>query len=234
MLFKDPLSASDNTQGRGRRAISLAAGVAMIAAAVGLSIAAPGIRDRAAAPINTKKDKAMTETTATSATTQAPAVTETATFAAGCFWGVEATFRKTPGVVRTAVGYTDGATDKPTYKQVCNGDSGHAEAVEVVYDPAKVGYDKLLEIFYENHDPTTMNRQGPDVGDQYRSAVYYHGDTQKAAAEAYTAKLTAAGRFRRPIVTQIRRAATFHVAEDYHQQYLEKRGMASCHTGVTH
>lgn len=152
-----------------------------------------------------------------------------ATFAAGCFWGVEETFRRTPGVVDTAVGYVGGKTSQPTYEQVCSGRTGHAEAVEVTYDPTGVTYEALLNVFWENHDPTTMNRQGPDVGEQYRSAVFFHSPEQEAAAKASKAALEAAGRFRRPIVTQIVPAATFWRAEEYHQQYLAKRGLGSCH-----
>jgi peptide-methionine (S)-S-oxide reductase len=153
----------------------------------------------------------------------------TATFAAGCFWGVEATFRATKGVTATAVGYTGGSTLNPTYEQVCTDRTGHAEAVEVQFDPAVVTYEQLLDIFWNNHDPTTLNRQGPDVGSQYRSAVFYHDEAQRAAAEAAKERLEQSRRFTRPIVTQIVPAATFHRAEEYHQQYLEKRGMASCH-----
>ena len=159
-----------------------------------------------------------------------PATLQKATFAAGCFWGVEETFRQTKGVVGTAVGYTGGATSRPTYQEVCSGRTGHAEAVEVTFDPALVGYDELLRIFWENHDPTTPNRQGPDVGEQYRSAVFVHSPEQEAAAKASKAALEAAGRFRRPIVTQIVPAVEFWRAEEYHQQYLAKRGIRSCHT----
>jgi peptide-methionine (S)-S-oxide reductase len=152
-----------------------------------------------------------------------------ATFAAGCFWGVEATFRQLPGVISTRVGYTGGDTSNPTYKQVCTDTTGHAEAVEIDYDPAKLSYDKLLEVFWENHDPTQLNRQGPDWGTQYRSAIFFHTPEQKAAAAASQASLEKAGRYSKPIVTQIIPAETFYPAEDYHQQYLEKRGLASCH-----
>lgn len=154
---------------------------------------------------------------------------KTATFAAGCFWGVEETFRRTPGVVETAVGYTGGHAPAPTYEQVCTDTTGHAEAVQVTYDPAVVTYETLLDVFWANHDPTTLNRQGPDVGSQYRSAVFYHDDEQKAAAEASKARLDASGRFRRPVVTQVVPAAPFHRAEEYHQRYLAKRGRSSCH-----
>jgi peptide-methionine (S)-S-oxide reductase len=152
-----------------------------------------------------------------------------ATFAAGCFWGVEATFRQIPGVSATRVGYTGGEFKDPTYKDVCTDRTGHAEAVEVVYDPAKVSYQTLLNVFWENHDPTQLNRQGPDFGTQYRSAIFYHSPEQEQEARASKSQLEKSGHFRRPIVTQIVPATTFYEAEDYHQQYLEKRGLASCH-----
>jgi peptide-methionine (S)-S-oxide reductase len=158
-----------------------------------------------------------------------PVKTETATFAAGCFWGVEATFRQIKGVKATAVGYTGGHFDSPTYHDVCGDETGHAEAVEVEFDPKEVSYDQLLKVFWENHDPTTVNRQGPDFGTQYRSAIFYHTPEQKAAAEASKEALAKSGKYRREIVTQIVPAATFWKAEEYHQQYLEKRGMSSCH-----
>jgi peptide-methionine (S)-S-oxide reductase len=150
----------------------------------------------------------------------------TATFAAGCFWGVESEFRRLDGVVDATVGYTGGKTSEPTYEQVCADRTGHAEAVEVKYDPAKISYEKLLEAFWEIHDPTTPNRQGPDVGSQYRSAVFVHDDKQAAAARAVKAALEKAGRYRRPIVTEIVPATPFYKAEDYHQRYFQKRGMA--------
>ena len=152
-----------------------------------------------------------------------------ATFAAGCFWGVEATFRQLPGVTATRVGYIGGNTVNPTYKEVCTDTTGHAEAVEVEYDPAKLSYDKLLDVFWENHDPTQLNRQGPDFGKQYRTAIFFHSPEQEAEARASKEKLGKSGRFSKPIATQIVPAATFYEAEDYHQQYLEKRGLASCH-----
>ena len=152
-----------------------------------------------------------------------------ATFAAGCFWGVEATFRQLPGVNSTRAGYTGGKLADPTYEDVCSDSTGHAEAVEVDYDPAKLSYDKLLEVFWENHDPTQLNRQGPDWGTQYRSAIFFHDPQQEAAALASKEKLGKSGRYSKPIVTQIVPAVTFYPAEDYHQQYLEKRGLATCH-----
>ncbi len=153
---------------------------------------------------------------------------EKATFAAGCFWGVEAAFRQIEGVTATRVGYTGGDFKNPTYKDVCSGTTGHAEAVEVEYDPSKVTYEELLKVFWENHDPTTLNRQGPDVGTQYRSAVFFLTPEQEAAAKASKEKLQKNGRYKRPIVTEINPALEFYPAEDYHQQYLEKRGLAHC------
>lgn len=154
---------------------------------------------------------------------------EKATFAAGCFWGVEASFRKIPGVSSTRVGYTGGEMKNPTYKDVCTDRTGHAEAVEVEYDPAKVRYEDLLNVFWENHDPTQLNRQGPDFGTQYRSAIFFHSPEQEQAAKTSKERLGKSGRLNRPIVTQIVPAATFYEAEDHHQQYLEKRGLSSCH-----
>ena len=154
-----------------------------------------------------------------------------ATFGAGCFWGVEAAYRQIPGVLSTRVGYLGGTMENPTYRDVCSGRTGHAEVVEVKYDPSRLTYDDLLTVFWENHDPTTLNRQGPDVGEQYRSAIFYHDDEQKAAAEASKEERDRSGKYRRPIVTEITPASTFYEAEDYHQQYLEKRGLASCHIG---
>jgi len=152
-----------------------------------------------------------------------------ATFAAGCFWGVEAMFRQLSGVKSTRVGYIGGSAASPTYKDVCTDRTGHAEAVEIDYDPAQLSYDTLLEVFWENHDPTQLNRQGPDFGKQYRSAIFFHDAEQEKAAKASKQKLEAAGKHSKPIVTQIVPATTFWEAEDYHQQYLEKRGLASCH-----
>lgn len=155
-------------------------------------------------------------------------MTERATFAAGCFWGVESAFRQVPGVVDTAVGYTGGNLANPTYEDVCTDRTGHAEAVRVEFDPAKVTYEKLLDVFWENHDPTTRNRQGPDVGTQYRSAIFFHGPEQERAASESKARLEKSGKFRRPIVTEIVPEKEFWRAEEYHQRYLEKRGLAHC------
>ncbi len=145
-----------------------------------------------------------------------------ATFGAGCFWGVEATFRKVDGVVETMVGYTGGETTSPSYEEVCSGRTGHAEAVQLQFDPARVSYGELLDIFWDLHDPTTLNRQGPDVGTQYRSAIYVHDAEQDDAATASKERLQQAGRYRDPIVTEIVPAGEFYRAEDYHQQYFEK------------
>lgn len=154
---------------------------------------------------------------------------EKATFAAGCFWGVEATFRSVPGVTSTRVGYTGGTLDHPTYRDVCTDRTGHAEAVEVTYDPARVSYSELLKTFWKSHDPTTLNRQGPDAGTQYRSAIFFYNPEQEAAARAAKDELERSGAYRRPVVTQIVPAMEFWEAEEYHQQYLEKRGLAQCH-----
>ena len=154
--------------------------------------------------------------------------TEKATFGAGCFWGVEAVFRQINGVKDAAVGYAGGKTENPTYEDVCSDETGHAEVVEVIFDPSEVSYAELLDVFWRNHDPTTRNRQGPDVGSQYRSVVFYHSPEQKAVAEAKLAELEKSGRFRRPIVTQIEPAPTFYRAEEYHQQYLAKHGRTHC------
>jgi len=152
-----------------------------------------------------------------------------ATFGAGCFWGVEARFAQVPGVTSTAVGYEGGNLDNPSYRDVCTDATGHAEVVEVDYDPGKVSFEQLLDLFFELHDPTQLNRQGPDWGTQYRSVVFYHSREQEAAAKATIARLTDEKRFRKPIVTQVVPAQTFWRAEDYHQKYLEKRGAVSCH-----
>lgn len=147
-----------------------------------------------------------------------------ATFGAGCFWGVEAAFRRVKGVLSTTVGYSGGSFKGPTYEDVCTGTTGHAEVVEVDYDPAKVSYDELLKVFWEIHNPTTMNRQGPDIGTQYRSVIFFHNSEQKAAAEASKEKLQRNGHYKNPIVTEITPASEFYKAEEYHQQYFEKCG----------
>ncbi len=154
---------------------------------------------------------------------------EKATFGAGCFWGVEVAFRQVAGVTNAMAGYLGGTLPNPTYKDVCTGRTGHAEVVEVTYDPTKVGYQDLLNVFWTSHDPTTLNRQGPDRGTQYRSAIFYHDETQKAAAIASKDQWNRSGRFSSPIVTEITPASTFYPAEEYHQRYLEKHGLASCH-----
>ena len=151
-----------------------------------------------------------------------------ATFAAGCFWGVEDAFRKLKGVVSTSVGYTGGHMENPSYEDVCTGLTGHSEAVEIIYDPSRVSYDELLDLFWSIHDPTTLNRQGPDIGSQYRSAIYYHNHEQERAARLSKEKLQNSGRFLNDIVTEITAASTFYKAEDYHQQYFEKTGRKSC------
>lgn len=154
-----------------------------------------------------------------------------ATFGAGCFWGVEAAFRALPGVTATSVGYSGGDMDNPTYEDVCSSATGHAEVVQVEFDPAQISYDELLEVFWAKHDPTQLNRQGPDHGTQYRSAVFFHDTGQEIAATRSRAHAQA--RFARPIVTVIEKAGPYWPAEDYHQRYLEKRGLSSCHTNLS-
>jgi peptide-methionine (S)-S-oxide reductase len=154
---------------------------------------------------------------------------EKATFAAGCFWGVEELFRKIPGVVSTRVGYTGGHTPNPTYEQVCTGTTGHAEALEVTYDPNLVSYEKLLDLFWSNHNPTTPNQQGPDIGSQYRSVIFCSTLEQKELAEKSKEALEKSGKFKKPIVTEIVSAMEFYEAEEYHQKYFEKRGGGACH-----
>ena len=152
-----------------------------------------------------------------------------ATFGAGCFWGVEARFAQVEGVLETAVGYEGGRTENPSYRDVCTDATGHAEVVQMEFDPARVRYEELLKLFFELHDPTQLNRQGPDWGTQYRSVIFYHSPEQQAAAQAMVERLTAEKRFARPIVTQVVAAQTFWRAEEYHQKYLQKRGAVSCH-----
>lgn len=154
-----------------------------------------------------------------------------ATFGAGCFWGVEAAFRRIDGVIDTAVGYAGGRTENPTYREVCSHTTGHAEVVQLEYDAARVSYEELLDAFWGMHDPTQLNRQGPDVGDQYRSVVFYHTPEQEEAAQVSRRRLAAGGGLSRPIVTQIEAAPTFWRAEEYHQRYLEKNATAACNLG---
>lgn len=154
---------------------------------------------------------------------------EKAAFGAGCFWGVEAAFRKIKGVKSTAVGYMGGQTDNPTYEDVCTDETGHVEVVLVEYDPAVTPYTLLLDTFWACHNPTEVNRQGPDEGTQYRTVVFYYNDEQKDAAEIAKKKLADSGKYNKPIATMVEPAQQFHMAEDYHQQYLEKKGLASCH-----
>ena len=153
---------------------------------------------------------------------------EKATFGAGCFWGVEEAFRNVKGVLSTSVGYAGGTRENPTYPDVCTDKTGHAEVVQVEFDPSQVSYDQLLDVFWSNHNPTTLNRQGPDVGTQYRSVIFYHSPEQQAAANASKEKLEKSGRFNRAIVTQIEPAPTFWRGEEYHQHYLQKRGQSHC------
>ena len=153
---------------------------------------------------------------------------EKATFGAGCFWGVEAEFRQVHGVLKTTVGYLGGKLKNPTYENVCSGKTGHAEVVEIEFDPTKVSFENLLDVFWKNHDPTTLNRQGPDVGEQYRSGIFYHSDEQKSTALKSKKKLEESGRVKKPIVTEITEASEFYRAEEYHQKYLEKKGLSTC------
>ncbi len=155
--------------------------------------------------------------------------TELADFGGGCFWGVEEVFRELPGVVKTTVGYEGGHIDNPTYEQVCSHTTGHAETVQIEFDPKKVSYSELLDLFFKHHDPTQLNRQGPDVGYSYRSVIFYHGDKQKELAEDKIAELSKAKKFKNPVVTQIVPARTFWHAEQYHQQYLHKRNLGVCY-----
>jgi peptide-methionine (S)-S-oxide reductase len=155
--------------------------------------------------------------------------TEIATFGAGCFWGVEAGFSRVPGVIEAVSGYSGGHTENPTYKDVCTDETGHAEVVQVTFDPATVSFERLLEVFWGMHDPTQVNRQGPDFGSQYRTAIFFHTPEQEATAKKVKAELNASGKFKKPIATEITAAETFYRAEEYHQKYLEKRGATSCH-----
>ena len=155
---------------------------------------------------------------------------EIATFGAGCFWGIEAAFRRVPGVLDAVVGYGGGRTEHPTYRDVCSSTTGHAEVVQVTFDPEKVSYAQLLNVLWSIHDPTQVNRQGPDFGSQYRTAIFFHTPEQEAAAKESKKTLDASGKFRHPIATEITPAGAFWRAEEYHQRYLEKRGVQSCHT----
>jgi peptide-methionine (S)-S-oxide reductase len=156
-------------------------------------------------------------------------MTEIATFGAGCFWGVEAVFRRVPGVIEAISGYSGGHTESPTYKDVCTDQTGHAEVVQVTFDPTKVSYEQLLDAFWKMHDPTQVNRQGPDFGIQYRTAIFCHTPEQQAKAQKSKEALEASGKLRRPVATEITAAGPFWRAEEYHQRYLEKRGQESCH-----
>jgi peptide-methionine (S)-S-oxide reductase len=201
-------------RGKERR-IEMTGKAAIAAAIIGIisiGLMAGGQPDKAAPPEKAKGD----------------VMTEKATFGAGCFWGVEAAFRKTPGVVDTQVGYEGGNYPNPTYREVCSNKTGHAEVVEVAFNPEKVSYDQLLDVFWSVHDPTTPNRQGPDRGSQYRSVILYHNEKQKAAALASKERLEKSGRYDAPIVTEIVPAGTFWRAEEYHQRYVEKHGGAAC------
>lgn len=185
-------------------------------------------------PTPSKAETPMFTTPSTSTPVPATAATEVktqkATFGAGCFWGVEEFFRTTKGVTATRVGYAGGEKDKPTYKEVCTDETGHAEVVEVTFDPSVITYEKLVSLFFKIHDPTQVNRQGPDYGSQYRTVIFYHSPEQKAAAEAEIKRLTDSGRYKKPIATKVQPAPTFWAAEDYHQQYFFKRGIPNtCH-----
>ena len=153
---------------------------------------------------------------------------QTASFAAGCFWGVEARFREVEGVVDAISGYMGGHTENPTYKEICGGDTGHAEAVEVTFDDEQTSYQELLDLFFDMHNPTTMNRQGPDFGSQYRSAVFWHSQEQRDAAEAKIRQVNESGKWPNPVVTEVAKAGTFWRAEEYHQRYFEKNGAGYC------
>ncbi|MGZ8557956.1 MAG: peptide-methionine (S)-S-oxide reductase MsrA [Chitinophagaceae bacterium] len=171
-----------------------------------------------------KKVKMTLPQTVSNQESTAATTTAIATLANGCFWCTEAIFEQLDGVISATSGYTDGHVKNPTYKQVCTGETGHTEALQIVYDPAKISFDELLEVFWETHDPTTLNRQGGDVGTQYRSGIYYHNEEQKLKAETYKAELDKSGAFNNPVVTEIKPFSEFYVAENYHQQYYENNG----------
>lgn len=176
--------------------------------------------------IRENSSKYMTSSLTAPATGETARKTDTATFGTGCFWCTEAIFQQLDGVLKVSSGYSGGHVKNPTYKEVCEGTTGHAECVEIVYDPEKITYDELLEVFWQTHDPTTLNRQGNDVGTQYRSAIFYHNAEQKAKAEKYKAELDKSGAWDKPIVTEITPASTFYVAENYHQDYYNNNGSA--------
>ena len=194
----------------------------MLAAAVGLGSCAQN---------NARPAKNETKTS-TANITNTMATTDTATLANGCFWCTEAIFEQLEGVISATSGYTDGQTKNPTYKEVCSGETGHAECLQIVYDPSKISFDELLEVFWKTHAPTTLNRQGNDVGTQYRSGVYYHNDEQKEKAEHYKAELDKSGAFDKPIVTEIKPFSVFYPAEDYHQQYFENNENANPYCSI--
>ncbi len=170
---------------------------------------------------NFEQAKKSMEETSVKATSTVPGATEVATFANGCFWCTEAIFEQLDGVISAVSGYTGGQVKNPTYKEVCTGETGHAECLQITYDPAKISFDELLEVFWQTHDPTTLNRQGADVGTQYRSGIFYHNEMQKERAEKYKAELNKSGAFDNPVVTEITPFTVFYPAEDYHQQYFE-------------
>lgn len=213
-----------------------------IVTTVGLTVSLIGLTGLIGGGCNEKQEEAATmghcNTPKTLASTVGKASpsgkTASAVFGAGCFWGVESTFRSVEGVLETAVGYAGGHTKNPTYKQVCSDRTGHAEVVKVIYDPARVSYEKLLDVFWSCHDPTTPNRQGPDIGSQYRSIIMVADDEQKAAAESSKKRLDASGKFRKPIVTEIVPVGTFYPAEEYHQQYFEKKGFVQKPPAMAH
>jgi peptide-methionine (S)-S-oxide reductase len=195
------------------------------------TIWAGGCSKHEEADLMTGAERTQSKPKAARQTDETPGL-EKATFAAGCFWGVEAAFRKVEGVTSTSVGYTGGTLKNPSYRDVCSNLTGHAEAVEVIYDPSRVSYESLLQVFWNCHDPTTLNRQGPDVGTQYRSAIFVHNAEQERAAKASKEKLQRSGKYDRPIVTEIIPTSQFYRAEEYHQQYLAKQGKTSCSSTV--